>query len=167
MNKINLISTNKNKACLFTLIIIFFVFITLVLPSVIINFIPQSIIGTYFILNTNIFLISIFIFVPLYFIYTGIFIYRIKIDPYIIDISSFRSLSSLFYKKDYVDISHNMLREYSFFNRPFTLNKTLMIKIKTESNKIISKRFTLTLLNIDEENKLSQVLDNIILNNNK
>ena len=60
-----------------------------------------------------------------------------------------------------------MLREYSFFKRPFTLNKTLMIKIKTESNKIISKRFTLTLLNIEEENKLSQVLDNIILNNNK
>ena len=167
MNKINLISTNKNKACLFSLIIIFFVFITLVLPSIIVNFIPQSIIGTYFILNANIFLISIFILVPLYFIYTGIFIYQIKIDPYIIDITSFRSLSSLFYKKDYIDISHNMLSEYSFFNRPFTINKTLMIKIKTESNKIISKRFTLTLLNIEEENKLSQVLDSIILNNNK
>ena len=167
MNRINLLSTNKKKAVLFTLIIVIFTFATVVLPTIIMRFIPQSIIGNYFILNANNILIIILLFIPFYFIYTGVFIYYIRIDPYVIDISSFRSLSSIFYKKDYIDISHKMLKEYSFFNRPFTFNKTLMIKIKTDSNRVVSKRFTLTLLSSKEEKRVSEVLNEIISNNNK
>ena len=167
MNRINLFSTNKKKAVLFTLIIVIFTFATVVLPTIIMRFIPQSIIGNYFILNANNILIIILLFIPFYFIYTGVFIYYIRIDPYVIDISSFRSLSSIFYKKDYIDISHKMLKEYSFFNRPFTFNKTLMIKIKTDSNRVVSKRFTLTLLSSKEEKRVSEVLNEIISNNNK
>ena len=167
MNRMNLLSTNKKKAVLFTLIIVIFTFATVVLPTIIMRFIPQSIIGNYFILNANNILIIILLFIPFYFIYTGVFIYYIRIDPYVIDISSFRSLSSIFYKKDYIDISHKMLKEYSFFNRPFTFNKTLMIKIKTDSNRVVSKRFTLTLLSSKEEKRISEVLNEIISNNNK
>ena len=167
MNKINLFSTNKRKAFLFTLIIIAFTFITLVLPSIFINFIPQSILGSFLKVNSNSILIGIFLLVPLYFIYTGIFIYYIKIDAYVIDISSSRSFSSFFLKKDYIDISHKMLHEYSFLKRPYSFNKTLMIKIKTDSNRVVSKRFTLTLLTLNEENRLCKTLDSIILNNNK
>ena len=60
-----------------------------------------------------------------------------------------------------------MLKEYAFFDRPFTLNRTLMVKIKTDNNKIIAKRFTLSLLGSKEQKRISKELDQILLNNSK
>ena len=68
--------------------------------------------------------------------------------------------------KDYIDIAHTMLKDYSFFNRPFSFNKTLMIKIETDSGKIIAKRFNLTLITEKEVKAISKVLDRIIVKNN-
>ena len=109
MQKINLFSSNKDRAVLLTLMIVAFIIIAIVLPFIFINYIPQSIVGSYLIINSDFLFITLpFIF---YFIYTGVFIYRVKIDPYVITISSFRSISSFFYEKDSIDISHLMLQE--------------------------------------------------------
>ena len=42
-----------------------------------------------------------------------------------------------------------------------------MIKIKTDSSKIVSKRFTLSLLSEKAEKRISKELDQILLNNSK
>lgn len=163
MQTINLFSSNKNIGLLITIILLLFFFFTLVVPLIFVYYLPQSIIGGLFILYSKYSVFSLLLLV--YFLYTGIFIYRIKIDPYVINITSYRSIFSLFYKKDYVDVSHLMLKHYSFFNRPFTFNRTLMLKIKTDNNRLISKRFRISLLTHKEEKRISETLDKIISNN--
>lgn len=164
MHKINLKATNKNKATITTLLIFLFSFNTILFPLMLMYLIPQSGLGHYFLDHVD----YAFVSVPLliYFIVTGVYYYKIKIDPYVIDITSYRTVYGLFKKKDYVDIAHTMLSDYSFFDRPFTLNKTLMLKIETESGKKIAKRFNLTLISEKEIARISSVLDRIIVNNN-
>ena len=167
MHKINIKVTNRNKATIATLLIFLFGFTTILFPLMLMYLIPQSGLGHYFIDHTMLSDYS-FVSVPLliYFIVTGVYYYKIKIDPYVIDITSYRTVSGIFKKKDYVDIDHTMLSDYSFFDRPFTLNKTLMLKIETESGKKIAKRFNLTLISEKEIARISSVLDKIIVNNN-
>ena len=163
MPRIKLISTNSKSATLITLIIIFFVLTTMLFPLLLMNLIPQSGIGNYFLerLYYGYFSIPIL----LYVIYTGIFYFNIKIDSYIIDIRSHRIISGIFKPPNYIDIAHTMLSEFAFFNRPFSLNKTLMIKIQTDSGKKVAKRFDLTFLSKKEEKKISKVLERIIAKN--
>jgi hypothetical protein len=58
-----------------------------------------------------------------------------------------------------------MLRDFSFFNRSFSFNKTLMIKIKTTGGKNVAKRFNVTFLSKKEEERISKVLEQIIAKN--
>jgi hypothetical protein len=59
-----------------------------------------------------------------------------------------------------------MLADYAFSNRSFSLNKTLMFKIKTNSGKRITKRFNITLISEKEIYRISCALDRIIAKNN-
>jgi hypothetical protein len=163
MPRIKLISTNRKIATLTTLIIITFGLITIFFPLLLLHLIPQSGIGNYFLerLYYGYFSIPIL----LYVIYTGIFYFNIKIDSYIIDVRSHRIISGIFKPPNYIDIAHTMLSEFAFFNRPFSFNKTLMIKIKTDSGKKVAKRFDLTFLSKKEEERLSKVLGEIIARN--
>jgi hypothetical protein len=101
----------------------------------------------------------------IYIFYTGVFSYQIKIDSYIINIRSHRTISGIFQPPNYIDIAHSMLSEFAFFNRPFSFNKTLMIKINTDSGKQVAKRFNLTFLSKKEEERISKVLEQIIAKN--
>jgi len=163
MHRLNLIKTNRNIVNLATLLIAFFGFTTILFPLLLMYVIPQSGLGNYFLDHVNYAFISVPILV--YFVITGVYYYRIKIDPYIIDITSYRTISGFFQKNDYVDVSHAMLKDYSFFNRPFTLNKTLMLKIESDSGKKISKRFNLSFLSNKEEKEITSVLNKIIADN--
>ena len=58
-----------------------------------------------------------------------------------------------------------MFVDFSFFNRSFSFNKTLMVKIKNDSKKIIVKRFNLSFLSKREELRISKVLEKIIAKN--
>ena len=164
MHKINLKLTNGKKVTLATLLITFFGFTTILLPLQLIYIIPQSGLGNYFLDHIH----YAFITVPIliYFAVTGVYFYKIKIDPYIINITSYRTISGFFQKVDFVDISHAMLSDYSFFDRTFSFNKTLMLKIETTSGKKIAKRFNLTLISRGEIKRISNILDRIIVNNN-
>jgi hypothetical protein len=163
MPKAKLICTNSKKAILITLIIISFGLITICFPLLLLRLIPQSGIGNYVLGHLYYGYISMPIL--LYFIYTGIYFYKIKIDPYIIDVRSFRTISSIFKSPNYIDIAHTMLSEFAFFNRPFSFNKTLMIKIKTDSGKQVVRRFELTFLSKKEEEGISKLLKQIIAKN--
>jgi len=145
------------------MLIVAFTLVTVIIPFLLVNYMPRSLVGNYLLTNVNfIFFTSPLLF---YFLYTGIYIYKIKIDPYVINITSYHAITSMFHNSDYIDISHLMLQEYRFFNRSYTINRTLMLKLKTDNGKIVSKRFTFSLLSKKERNRISKVLNQIIEHN--
>jgi len=163
MPKLNLKSTNRRVSMLATLLTILFVIVTFIIPSLLINFIPESTVGNYF--SNHTYYAYLILPVVLYIIVTGFYFYSIKIDTYIMHITSYRTISGLFKARNYIELPHDMLRQFSFFNRPFTVNKTLMIKLKDVNGKRIIKRFNISFLSKSEERKISKVLDQIIAKN--
>ena len=139
-------------------------FITILMPLWFINYLPLSGVGHFF-ANNSVYGIFFVIFL-IYFIIVGGYYFSIELDPYMIKITSYRPFFELLRKKDYVDIAHSMLIDFRFFNRPFTFNKTLMLKINTNSNKNIIKRFNLSFLTYKEQQNISNFLQNIIAKNN-
>ena len=102
MPRIKLISTNKKTTTVVAVIISLFGVITVLTPLLLMRFVPQSGIGNYVI--ENFFLLSIIIPILIYFLYTGIYYYRIEIDPYIINIRSYRTILGVFQSQNYIDI---------------------------------------------------------------
>ena len=163
MPRIKLICTNRKIAIVITMVIFFFGMTTILLPLLLMRLFPQSGIGNYIL--EHLYYVYIYIPILIYFFYTGVYYYKIKIDPYIIDIRSYRTISGIFQSSDYIDIAHTMLTEFAFFNRPFSFNKTLMIKVETSTRKKIVKRFNLTFISKEEEEKISKILKQIIARN--
>jgi len=163
MPKINLQSNNRKMSMTATFLTILFGLIIFVIPSLLINIIPQSTIGNYFI--NQIYYAYAILPIILYIIVTGFYYYNIKIDAYIMNITSYRTISGLLKVKNYIELPHDMLRQFSFFNRPLTPNKTLMLKLQDASGKKIIKRFNLSFLSKSEERRISKVLEKIIAKN--
>jgi len=163
MPKINFKSNNRNVSMSATFLTILFGIIIFVIPLLLVNIIPQSSIGNFFI--NHIYYAHSILPIILYIIITGFYYYSIKIDTYIMYITSYRTISGLLMVKNYVELPHDMLRQFSFFNRPLTLNKTLMLKVQDASGKIIIKRFIISFLSKSEELKISKVLEKIIAKN--
>ena len=164
MHNINLKCNNKTKMT-FLIGGLFFLFYTvIIIPELFIIYLPFSGFSDFFANNIIYSLVSGV--VILYFIFVGTFYYKVNIDPYVIQITSYKVLLDLFKKKDYVDIPHTMLKNYSFFDRPFSFNKTLMLKIETQSGKKVVKRFNITLISENEIERISEVFDSIIVKNN-
>jgi len=164
MRKINLKCNNKAKMTALVGGLFFLFFTAIIIPEWFIIYLPSSGLSHFFANNTIYSLISAV--VILHFIFVGTFYYKVNVDPYVIQLTSYRVLLDLFKEKDYVDIPHTMLMDYSFFNRPFSLNKTLMLKIKTQSGKKVAKRFNITLMSEKEIVRISKVFDGIIVKNN-
>ena len=164
MHKISLKFNNKTKMTCLVGSLFFLFFTAIIIPEWFIIYLPFSGLSDFFADNTIYSLISAV--VILHFIFVGTFYYKINVDPYVIQITSYRVLADFFKKKDYVDIPHTMLRDYSFFDRPFSFNKTLMLKIETQSGKKAAKRFNITLISEKEIERISKVFDRIIVKNN-
>ena len=164
MHNINLKCNNKTKMTFLVGGLFFLFFTAIIIPEWFIIYFPFSGLSDFFADNIIYSLISAV--VILHFIFVGTFYYTVNVDPYVIQITSYRVLLDLFKKKDYVDIPHTMLKDYSFFDRPFTFNKTLMLKIETQSGKKVAKRFNITLMSENEIERISKVFDGIIVKNN-
>ena len=162
MPKINLQSTNNKFAIVIFLFMLFLILIPLS-TFVIVYAFPHLAFGDYLFNNTFYIFISSLILV--YFVIAHISYYNLKIDSYVIDIKIYRTIIGIFNPKDYIDISHDMFVGFSFFNRSFSFNKTLMIKIKSDSGKTIVKRFNLSFLSEREELRISKILEKIIAKN--
>jgi len=162
MPRINLKSNNRNWAISIFLLMLFLILIPTSIFAIIHAF-PHLAFGDY--LFNNIVYIFISNLVLFYFLIARINYYSLKIDSYVIDIKIYRSVIGIFNPKDYIDISHDMFVDFSFFNRSFSFNKTLMIKIKNDSGKRIVKRFNLSFLSEREEYRISEVLEKIIAKN--
>ena len=163
MPRINLKSTNRRLSMLATFLTILFGIVTFIIPSLLINFIPQSTIGNYF--SNHTYYAYAVLPIILYITITGFYFYNIKIDAYIMNLTSYRTISGLLKAKNYIEVPHDMLRYYAFFNRPFSVNKTLMLKIQNVEGKNIVKRFNISFLSKSEESRISRVLDKIIAKN--
>ena len=164
MPRINLISTNSKVSITTTLIIIIYGIIAVKIPLFLVNLIPQSAIGSFFI--EHIFILTAFyLVISIYFIIVGCYYYYIKIDAYIMYITSFRTVFGLLKAKNYIEVPHDMLIQFSFFNRSYSVNKTLMLKLQDASGKTIIKRFNLSFLSEQEELRISKVLEKIIAQN--
>ena len=111
------------------------------------------------------FYIFITIFLLIYFLIARFNYYVLKIDAYVIDIKIYRAVIGIFNLIDYIDISHEMLRGFSFFIRPFSFNKTLMLKIKTDKGRTIKKNLNLSFLSKKEERRISRFFEKIIKKN--
>ena len=129
MPNFNLNVTNLKLARLMTFLIIVFGLATVLMPFLLTHFIPQSGIGHYIL--EYFYYIYYCIPILIYFIYTGIFYYDIKIDSYTVNIRSNRTISGVFMPLNRVDIAHSMVTDFAFFNRRLSFNQVLMIKIKT------------------------------------
>ena len=141
---------------------LFLILIPLVVSVIVYTF-PNLAFGDY--LFNNIVYIFFSTLILFYFVIARINYYTLKIDSYVIDIKIYRTVISVFNPKDYIDISHDMFVDFSFFNRSFSFNKTLMIKIKNDSGKTIVKHFNLSFLSEKEELRISKVLEKIIAKN--
>jgi len=164
MSKINIKYNNRNKALLMNAFLYFLAISTIIVPFYFINFMTTTGVAHFFANNLIYSLVTIP--VLLYFILVGTYSCKIKINPYIVQITSYRMVIGFLRPRNYIDIAHSMVKDYSFFNRPFSLNRTLMIKIKTDSGKIIAKRFNLTFITEKEVKAITQLLDRIIVKNN-
>ena len=162
MPRISLKSNNRKYSIIVLLVMLFLIFIPL-LVSVMVYTFPNLAFGDY--LFNNIVYIFCSTLILFYFVIARINYYTLKIDSYVIDIKIFRTVIGIFKPKDYIDISHDMFVGFSFFNRSFSFNKTLMIKIKNDSGKTIVKRFNLSFLSEKEELRISKVLEKIIAKN--
>ena len=163
MPRTNLKSNNKKVSMIATFLTVIFGILLFIIPSVLINIIPQSALASY--LNSHIYYAYAILPVILYIVITGFYFYSIKIDTYIMHITSYRTISGLLKAKNYIEVPHDMLRSYSFFNRPLTVNKTLMLKISDANGKRKIKRFNLSFLSKSEERRISEVLEQIIAKN--
>ena len=164
MHKISLKFNNKTKITMLVGGLFFLFFTAIIIPEWFIIYLPFSGLSDFF--ANNIIYSIIGVVIILYFIFVGAFYYKVNVDPYVIQITSYRAILDLFKKKDYVDIPHTMLIGYSFFDRPFSFNKTLMLKIESQSGKKVVKRFNITLMSKNEIERISEVFDGIIVKNN-
>ena len=54
---------------------------------------------------------------------------------------------------------------YAFYNRPFTFNSTLMIKVKVSRKRTVARRFQISFLSKKKKELMEQSLEKIIQNN--
>ena len=88
--------------------------------------------------------------------------YYVSVNAYTISITSYRTISDLFQQKNSIDISNDMLSDFTFFNRKLTFNITLMMKIKTQSGKLLIKRFNMSFVSKKEQDRMTDVLNKIL-----
>jgi len=163
MRSIKLILHNKTKVSALIGVLFSLFSMGILVPLWFSNYLPLSGIGYFF--SENVIYSLITVLVLLYFIIGGVYYYHVKIDAYVIQVTSYRVVVDLLKEKDYIDIPHHMLINYELLGKPLSLNKTLIFKINTDSGKKITKRFKLTLVSKKEIKKIISALDSIMTRN--
>jgi len=122
MYKLNIISTNKEKVSIIVFSIITLIIGIKAIYMLALHLISESLLGRWLLENINYLFFGVFL-VTIYFIITGVYYYRVKIDPYVIDITSYSIVFSSIKSRKFIDISHAMLVGYFFLIDNFLLIK--------------------------------------------
>tara|TARA_Y100000385_G_C12647757_1_gene448149 strand:+ start:29 stop:526 length:498 start_codon:yes stop_codon:yes gene_type:complete len=165
MHRINLISTNKWRISIIKFLIIILPIAVITSYIFALYIIPETAVGRYVL--EYIYYIFIVVFsIIMYFFITGVYYYRIKIDSYIVYITAYPIIFSQIKTRAFLDISHDMLIDYTFLNKSLAFNTTLVLRIKKQNRKLVAKRFNLTLISKKEIERISNILNKIIAKNN-
>lgn len=157
---------NKNAAYIVTAIIVIMNTISVLIPLFFSYTFPTSSITNIFFTFPWILLFIFGIIFLVYFIIIGVYHFEFKADNYIIEIQSRRTISSYFFTKaNYIDMPISSIEKFTFFNRPFTFNTTLMIKVKISHRRKIVKRFNLSFLSKKQKEVMKSTLEKIVQNN--
>lgn len=157
---------NKNAAYILTSIIVIMNTISVLIPLFFSYTFPTSSITNIFFTFPWILLFIFGIIFLVYFIFIGVYHFEFRADNYIIEIQSRRTISSYFYTKaNYIDMPISSIEKFTFFNRPFTFNTTLMVKVKVSHRRAIAKRFNITFLSKKRKDEMERTLEKIVQNN--
>ena len=155
---------NKQKSTILTLLITVLLFSISVIPLIFYTFSHHTIIYNF--LSSHNYWIYIVFSLFFYFIYYGVYIYKIKVDNYSLLIQSRRTVSSWFGSKVYnLEISNDMLVGFSFIRSFLSINDKLLIQMRSSSGRKSAVIIPLTLLDRKRKIRLKGILNNIIQNN--
>lgn len=165
--KVNCKVSNKTTAYFITIVIILTTIITVTTPLFLLYYFPSSKIAMIFFSFPSICIFIFGMFVLFYFLAVGIYHFEFKADQYIIMLKSRRVIFSyLSSKVNFLEMPNSSIMKFTFFNRPFTFNTTLMIKLKVSSRRAIAKRFNFAFLRKQQQEALRDTLERIIQHNN-
>ena len=158
--------SNRNAAYLVTVIIVIMNTLSILIPLFFLYTFPTSSITNIFFTFPWLFIFIFGIIFLVYFIIIGVYHFEFKADNYIIEIRSRRTISSYFYTKThYIDMPISSIEKFTFFNRPFTFNTTLMVKVKISQRRVIAKRFHFAFLSKKQKVEMESTLKKIVQNN--
>ena len=155
---------NKQKSTILTLLVTVLLFSISVIPLIVHMFFYRTSIY-YFLISHNYWIYIVFI-TFFYFIYHGIYNYKIKFEHSSFLIQSRRTLSSWFGSKVYnLELSNDMLIGFRFFRNFLSINDKLLIQMRSSSGRRSAVRIPLTLVGKKRKRKLEQIFNKIIQNN--
>ena len=159
--------SNQKLAYTITAVIVFVGVITIVIPLFFLYTFPASKLAFMFFSYPNNLMSIIGFLVVIYFVISGVFYFTFKVDNYIIEVSSRRTILGYFFNKvDFIDMPVGSIVKFTFFNRPLTFNTTLMVKVKISSRRAVAKRFQISFLSKKKIAKITESLEEIVRNNN-
>ena len=154
---------NKIKSGILTLLVIVLLFSISVIPLIFYTFFYHTVIYN-FLISQNYWIYIVFI-LFFYFIYHGVYNYKIKFDNCSLLIQSRRTISSWFGSKSYnLEISNDMLIGFSFHGSFLSINDKLLIQMRSSSGRKSAIRIPMTLLGKKRKVKITKILNNIIQN---
>lgn len=103
-----------------------------------------------------------YVLILLFFLIARINYYKIKIDDKLIDIRVYNTIVGLLKPKEHINVSSENITHYFFYNRSFSFNKSLILKIKTNEEVIVKMNFNLSFLSKKDEQKIKRFLEKII-----
>ena len=163
---INTKISNKENAYTATFLIIIINMVSIILPIFFLQIFPTSNITKTLFSFPWCFLIIFGLIVSIYFIFTGVYYFAFEANNYIIQIGSKRTISSYFSSKsNHLEMPISSIEKFGFFNRPFTFNTTLMVKVKVSHRRAIAKRFNITFLSKKRKDEMERTLEKIVQNN--
>ena len=155
---------NKQKSTILTLLVTLLLFSISIIPLIVYRFFYHTVIYNFLISHNYWIYISFILF--FYFIYYGVYIYKIKFDNYSLLIQSGRTISSWFGSKVYnLELSNEMLIGFRFMGSFLSINDKLLIQMKSNGGRKCAVRIPLTLIGKNKKTKLKQRFNNIIQNN--
>ena len=114
----------------------------------------------------NLYWVYVIPFLFFYFIYFGIYNYKIKFEYSSFRIQSKRTLSSWFGSKVYdLELSNDMLIGFRFYKTYFNINHKLLIQMQSSSGRRSAVRIPVTLLSKKDKIRIINRCNRIIENN--
>lgn len=162
MKKIDAELTNKGFIAVLFLIFFFLFSILIVIPGSSFIFSPFSEFANFF--RSYFWFILLFLsllLAPLPYIYS----YTFKIDAYVLYIINFNLITRFFRGKKTLEISHVMLKRYTF-SKHFLTNTVLLLELETSSGRKVSRKFIFSFFREKDQSHVKRMLDQIIQENN-